>query len=132
MGGYASNTSQTGGQVSVNRLAVGVVVAVVLAGLGPAGCGQSRPVGGDPNRILAMAGEEAGQIPSSKERLTRQLNIADRQNDNGRPADARATLAAARQTLESAGRAAEGKDGAATKPAEGKDEGLTDHERVAG
>lgn len=121
-------------QSNTRRLALGVLIAIGGVALLSAGCGQSRPAGGDANRILAMAGEEAGQIPAAKERLTRQLNIANRQTDNGRPADARATLAAARQTLESAGRAAGGKD-AATRLAEGKDEkdeGLTDHERLAG
>ena len=49
-----------------------------------------------------MAGEEAGQIASAKERLTRQLNIADRETDAHHPAAARSTLREARSTLERA------------------------------
>jgi hypothetical protein len=79
------------------------------------GC-QSEPASNvDPDRILSMAGEEAGQITSAKDRLARQLNIANRQNETHRQAAARATLAAARSTIEHA-----------DKPA------LTDHERLAG
>jgi hypothetical protein len=51
-----------------------------------------------------MAGEEAGQITSPRERLTRQFNIANRETGAGRTADARQTLRAARQTLEHADR----------------------------
>ena len=56
----------------------------------------------DPDRILHMAGDEAGQIAAPKERLTRQLNIANRETQTGRPANALNTLAQARQTLEHA------------------------------
>lgn len=56
----------------------------------------------DPERILHMAGEEAGQINAPRERLTRQLNIANRQTEHGHADDARRTLAQARETLEHA------------------------------
>jgi hypothetical protein len=69
----------------------------------------------DPDRILHMAGEEAGQIASPRDRLTRQLNIANRETETGKPANARNTLALARKTLEDAGK---------------KD--LTDQERLSG
>jgi hypothetical protein len=62
-----------------------------------------------------MAGEEAGQITAPRERLARQLNIANRETEAGRPADARQTLRAARDTLERADQNA-----------------LTDHDRLAG
>lgn len=78
------------------------------------GCTSSPDTTGlDPDRILHMAGEEAGQITAPKERLTRQLNIADRQNRNGHHDDARKTLREARKTLESA-------------------QGLSNHEQLAG
>jgi hypothetical protein len=49
-----------------------------------------------------MAGDEAGLIVAPKDKLTRQLNIANREAQTGKPAEARATLAMARQTLENA------------------------------
>jgi hypothetical protein len=91
------------------------VVFAALAIL--AGCATAEPTYHtvDPDRILTMAGQEAGQITSPLERLSTRLNIANRQSNSGRNADARATLAAARQTLESAGKF-----------------DLTDHQRLAG
>ncbi|MDB5323019.1 MAG: hypothetical protein JWN40_4650 [Phycisphaerales bacterium] len=80
-----------------------------------AGCRARTGAALDPDRILHMAGEEAGQINAPKERLTRQLNIANRQTENGHAADARKTLAEARSTIEHADKNA-----------------LTDHERLAG
>jgi hypothetical protein len=70
------------------------------------GCRQNATAALDPDRILHMAGEEAGQINAPRERLTRQLNIANRQTEHGHPADARKTLAQARQTLEHADKSA--------------------------
>jgi hypothetical protein len=67
-----------------------------------AGCQQTATSNVDPDRILHMAGEEAGQINAPRERLTRQLNIANRQTEHGHAADARKTLAQARDTLEHA------------------------------
>jgi hypothetical protein len=88
-----------------------ILVGLVLI----AGCNQNHSTALDPDRILHMAGEEAGQITAPKERLTRELNIANRQTENGHPADARKTLADARKTIEHADKTA-----------------LTDHERLAG
>jgi hypothetical protein len=79
------------------------------------GCGSADPRPIDPDRLLHMAGEEAGQITAPKDRLTRQLNIADRENDAGRRDAARNTLRAARETLERADPSA-----------------LDDHARLAG
>jgi hypothetical protein len=74
-----------------------IVVAILIVG-----CQERTQDNIDPDRILHMAGEEAGQITSPKERLTRQLNIANRQTEHGHAADARKTLAQARETLEHA------------------------------
>jgi hypothetical protein len=79
------------------------------------GCTTSITSPIDPDRLLHMAGEEAAAITAPKERLTRQLNIANRQTDNNRPADAKSTLRAARDTLEHSDKTV-----------------LTDHERLAG
>ncbi len=46
-----------------------------------------------------MAAEEAASIPSTLDRFTRQLNIADTQLRTGRPADADKTLRLAHDTL---------------------------------
>ena len=74
-----------------------LAVAVLLAS-----CTSERlPDALDPNRVLHMAGQEAGEIPNPTARLTRQLNIAFRQIGFAKLADARATLAQARKTLES-------------------------------
>jgi hypothetical protein len=90
-------------------------IALLVAILLIAGCQQHRTIAVDPDRILHMAGEEAGQINAPKERLTRQLNIANRQTENGHAGDARKTLAEARSTIEHADKNA-----------------LTDHQRLAG
>src|SRR6266550_5241630 len=90
---------------------IALLVVVILI----VGCQSRTGTALDPDRILHMAGEEAGLITAPKERLTRQLNIANRQTENGHPADARRTLADARQTIEHADKTA-----------------LTDHERLAG
>ena len=83
------------------------------------GCGNTvvQPTyqGIDSDRLLHLAGHEAGEIASARERLARQFNIANRETSNGHSEDARKTLIGARQTLESAGQ---------------KD--FTDHERLAG
>src|SRR5688572_6586003 len=98
----------------LNRVVVGGLLLL-------ASCTSDRPDGFDPDRILHMAGEEAGQIHNPKERLARQLNIAFRQIGNRKEADARSTLARARQTMEAA------HDASAhdTPP-------LSDHDRLAG
>ncbi|HUT59703.1 MAG TPA: hypothetical protein VNA25_17795 [Phycisphaerae bacterium] len=89
-----------------------MAAAAMLAGCEPGAGFQS----GDRAAILMrLAEEEADRISSPKDRLTRQLNIANLQIGERRHADGRATLARARATLESAG----------------KDE-LTDHERISG
>jgi len=90
---------------------IALLVAIMLI----AGCQERRTTAVDPDRILHMAGEEAGQINAPKERLTRQLNIANRQTENGHAGDARKTLAEARSTIEHADKNA-----------------LTDHQRLAG
>jgi len=90
---------------------IALLVGIVLI----AGCQEHRTTAVDPDRILHMAGEEAGQINAPKERLTRQLNIANRQTENGHAGDARKTLAEARSTIEHADKNA-----------------LTDHQRLAG
>ena len=74
-----------------------IIVAILIVG-----CQERTQNNIDPDRILHMAGEEAGQINAPKERLTRQLNIANRQTEHGHAADARRTLAQARETLEHA------------------------------
>jgi len=74
-----------------------LIVAVCIGG-----CQQNAVTGLDPDRILHMAGEEAGLIGAPKERLTRQLNISNRESSMGRKADARVTLGKARETLEKA------------------------------
>lgn len=91
------------------------LIALLIAVIPIAGCQENRTTAVDPDRILHMAGEEAGQINAPKERLTRQLNIANRQTENGHAGDARKTLAEARSTIEHADKNA-----------------LTDHERLAG
>lgn len=71
------------------------------------GCTSSDPSASiDPDRLLHMAGEEAGQITSPKDRLTRQLNIANRETDARRLDAARQTLRDARATLEHADKTA--------------------------
>jgi hypothetical protein len=61
---------------------------------------EVREDGLDPDRVLHMAGEEAGGIANPTARLTRQLNVAFRQIQHMRLADARSTLGRARGTLE--------------------------------
>lgn len=90
---------------------IALIVALIVIG----GCRSNQTNAVDPDRILHMAGEEAGQINAPKERLTRQLNIANRQTENGHAGDARKTLAEARSTIEHADKNA-----------------LTDHQRLAG
>ena len=67
-------------------LMVGAMTSVLVVGCAPA---TPTYTGLDPDRILHMAGEEAGQIDAPYERLTRQLNIANRQTINGRADEAR-------------------------------------------
>lgn len=76
-----------------------MVCLIVLASV----CGCSVPESRlDADRILRMAGDEAGLITAPKDKLTRQLNVANREAETGKPTEARATLALARQTLENA------------------------------
>jgi len=73
-----------------SAVAVGLVVVVM-------GCG-----GGDASRsgrLLTMAAEEAGFIDSLQDRLTRQLNVADMQNQMGEKGEAVKTLKLAMTTL---------------------------------
>ena len=83
------------------------------------GCGNTvqKPTyqGIDPDRLLHIAGQQAGSIDNMRERLARQLNIANRETNNGHPDQARTTLLTAKTTLESAA---------------SKD--LSDHQRLAG
>lgn len=78
--------------------------AILLLALLLAGCTTDPSASIDPDRLLHMAGEEAGQIASPKDRLTRQLNIANRETDARRLDAARKTLRDARATLEHADR----------------------------
>lgn len=82
------------------------LVPVVVLATFLLGCSSPGPTPIDPDRLLRMAGEEAGQIASPRERLTRQFNIANRETQAGRATDARQTLRAARDTLEHADAAA--------------------------
>src|SRR5689334_21924606 len=79
-------------------IAAGISTAVIMS------CTTDKPSysGLDPDKILHLAGEEAGQIDGPYVRLQRQLNIANRETTNGHWADSRATLVEARKTLESA------------------------------
>jgi hypothetical protein len=91
-----------------------LVVAGILGVGGIAGCGG----GGGANRsqmLMRMAAGECRQIPDSDQRLRRQLNIANMQNNRGDAAGARATLADARSTIESS-----------------PTEALTQHVRISG
>jgi hypothetical protein len=78
----------------------GTIVLVIVAIL--AGCSPTQESKLDADRILKMAGDEAGLIAAPKDKLTRQLNIANRQAETGKPTESRATLALARKTLETA------------------------------
>jgi hypothetical protein len=55
----------------------------------------------DPDKLLNIAGREAGLISNVRDRITRQLNIANRENNNNHFDDARKTLSEARKTMES-------------------------------
>src|SRR4051812_10069626 len=111
-----------GTHVLARVAAAGVLGAATALTLAGAGCSAGvDPHRLDADRILHMAGEEAGQIDRPKKRLTRQLNVADRQITNSRIGDARATLAEAWRTLE-----------AAPPPQAGAEDRLTDQERLAG
>lgn len=77
----------------------GAAVLVLVCGCGG---GDSFRDSDRAARLMAMAGEEAGQIDSPSDSLARQLQIADMQNDRGRHADARKTLASAVETLRTA------------------------------
>jgi len=85
----------------VAGVCVGLCVAGVGLWLGLSGCG---PAAGEDrsSRLLALAAEEAGQIVDVPQRLTRQLNIADRQSQRGQNTNASKSLAAARKTLSGA------------------------------
>jgi hypothetical protein len=99
------------------HLGAGLVCLGVAVAACVVGCAPPAPsyTGLDADRILKMAGDESGQIEAPSQRLTQQLNVANRQNISGHPEDARATLAAARKTLESA-----------------KPDDLTEQQRLAG
>src|SRR5689334_17342286 len=89
--------------------------SIVLCVCCVVGCTQSTPSNLDPDRLLQLADDEAGQIAAPKERLTRQLNIANYQIHAGRADSARNTLRQAKETLDHADAQA-----------------LTDRERLAG
>ncbi len=57
------------------------------------------------SRLMELAGTEAAQVDSPRDRLTRQLNIAHMQNEQEYLSSARVTLAAAAQTLQQTGQA---------------------------
>ncbi len=93
-------------------LAVVLGAAIVAGGATlfalPLGCNNAPRITGNLNptaprsqKLMALAAEEAGQIPEPDMRLTRQLNLADQQIRRGWPADAQATLSWARDTLRS-------------------------------
>jgi hypothetical protein len=91
--------------IHFNFINTGSFMRKIMASLIVAGslCGCGSPDSKlDADRILRMAGDEAGLITAPKDKLTRQLNIANREAQTGKPAEARATLAMARQTLENA------------------------------
>jgi hypothetical protein len=67
-------------------------LALLLTACGPVDTTRS-------GKLLTMAAEEAGFIPSLSQRLTRQLNIADLQIQSGDSAHAIKTLALAAATL---------------------------------
>lgn len=75
-----------------------VAFSVLAAALIVASCDNSPQVDRS-GRLLAMAGEEAANIPNKLDRFTRQLNIADTQLRTNRKGDAAKTLALARDTL---------------------------------
>lgn len=80
------------------------VLGLCLAGCEPAVV-SPRPSFRDPGRaamLMRLAAQEAVNIRVAKDRLSRQLNIANLQNQQGHSGDARATLALARQTLSTA------------------------------
>lgn len=86
---------------------VGLVVSLAALGLILGGCGTPpvsghlRPSQDRSQRLTAMAADEAKLIPDADTRLTRQLNLAYLQIARGWEADARGTLAAAVETLNS-------------------------------
>ena len=90
-------------------------VALFVAALLTAGCQHETTPKVDADRILRMAGDEAGQITLPANRLSRQLNVAYLLIHTGKPAGARPTLAQARETIEHADKDA-----------------LSEHERLAG
>ena len=99
-----------------------ITTPLLAVALQLASCTSDRaPDGLDADRVLHMAGQEAGQISNPTARLTRQLNIAFRQINHAKLADARSTLAQARKTLESVHDAA-----VHDQPP------LSDHDRLAG
>lgn len=99
-----------------------LAVVVLLLGLVSAGCqtqpritGTLTPSATRSQKLMAMAADEAGNIPEPDMRLTRQLNLANQQIHRGWKTDAQTTLTHAAQTLKS-------KDAAQ----------LNDHARVSG
>jgi hypothetical protein len=107
----------TAAWLSLSKRYAGIVCLGIAVMAGFIGCAGPTPsyTGLDADRILKMASEESGQIEVPSQRLTQQLNVANRQSGSGHPDDARATLAAARKTLESA-----------------KPDDLTEQQRLAG
>ncbi len=83
------------------------MIVLALVGLSVGGCYRTGPrpefqSADRARRLMAMAGEEAAQIPSPEQRLERLMKIADMQIRNGENADARRTLAQAWRALEDA------------------------------
>lgn len=84
------------------------LATVILLGLLSAGCqtqpritGTLNPNASRSQKLMAMAADEAGNIPEPDMRLTRQLNLADQQIQRGWKTDAQTTLAHAAGTLKS-------------------------------
>jgi hypothetical protein len=61
--------------------------------------GRLRSTEARSQQLMAMAAAEAADIPDVDQRLTRQLNLADKQIARGWSGDAKSTLAACRRTL---------------------------------
>ena len=89
------------------KLALALILATTsIVGIARlSGCTSTLPVTGNlhveearSQKLMALAADEAGKISDVDMRLTRQLNLADLQSTRDWNADARKTLAAARNT----------------------------------
>ncbi len=85
------------------RVMLAAVVAAAAVGsmfFWPAGCANEGTARGQ--RLFMMAAEETNQVKAPRERLMRQLNIAEWQINRGKPADGLKTLGYAADTLHAA------------------------------